>query len=213
MTYKEFIKKHEKDYEVLKLKEQKGMPYKEIASLYQVSSVQIRTRYQKVKLKQFLLYSDYLTQITQSDWAKKKQDICDFYLDHTQIVAYLEYGEYADILTAFRGGEPPTKVDCVIPYRYLDDTLKSQLQTKIVKARDIDKKTFKVIAKELQLTATKTSHLYQSYYNIKVLTAIDRIQPTVGFNFVDYLDKTARYPNKRWKIIKRDYNNLIQDLL
>lgn len=213
MTYIEFIKKHEREYEIFKLREQSDMTYNEIATFYKKSSSCIRSVYHDFKLKQFVLYTNYLEEITQSDWSERKQNILDFYLDYVQIVAYLEYGEYADILKAFRNGEHPTKVDCVIPYRNLDDTLKLDLQTKIRKAREVDKKTFQVIGNELELTPKKASHLYQGYYNKKVIEATKRIQPTVDFKFAEYLHKHAYRPQKKWELIKRDYRDFVQDLL
>lgn len=212
MRYDEFIEANKKNYEVLKMREGKGMLFREIAERLHISVGSARERYQRIKLKQISLYVDYIEEVTgEPGWPEKIKKLLTFYYDLVQVAAYLE-SKYKEILDEFRAGEPSTTVD-FLPYREISREQQRCLENQIVKAKDTDKKTFNKIGEAFGLTVTKTKVLYQNYYHEKIMEAVKIIQPSVDIDLLAYLYSTASRASDRWKIMVRDYGNMIPELL
>lgn len=210
--YDEFIADNKKNYDLMRQRERQGMTFREMAEPLGITVSSARQRYQNFKFKQIMLYVDYLREVTgETGMEKETRKVLLFYFDLVQVAAYLER-EYKELLDDFRGNDPPTVVD-FLPYYEISQERMAALEIQIAKEKDIDKKSFNKIGKELGLTPSKTVVLYQDYFHAKVKDAISVIQPTVDFNLRGYLYSTARRPSDRWKLLVQDYGGLIQNLL
>lgn len=210
VRYDEFIAANKKNYELMRQRERKGMTFSQIAESLGITVSSVRQRYQDFKLKQITLYTGYIRELTgERGLEKKTKKLLLFYYDLVQVAAYLER-EYKELLDDFRGEDPPTVVD-FLPYYEISPERMVELEIQIAKEKDIDKKSFNKIGKELGLTPSKTRVLYQNYYYDRVADAIKAIQPTVDFNLRSYIYGAAQKPSDRWKLLVHAYGDLVQN--
>lgn len=210
MDYLELIKKFEVDYEIVRLKHEKNS-YAEIANHLNINKKRIGQRYNKFVVKLFKSYFIYLRSI---GIKINSSDIWEFFYSWEIATAYLEQ-TYEEPLRLYRYGAPPLMIGfCnVPPYRQLTDKQIRNLEKKIVKARDTQKKTFTIIGNELNLTREKTKRLYELYYHCKVLRAIDKIEPTVDYSFTNFIFSYSYNSRNQWNYILENHTDMVQDLI
>lgn len=209
MTYEKFVEDNNLNYQILEMKLNQGKSYREIANSLNRSIATIGQRYRIFSWNLYTCYFRYLNSIGISVDAS---DIIDFYSATSKAIAYLEK-TYSEPLNTFRGDKPPVFLENVkdlIPYRKLTEKQLLNLEKKVVVAREVQRRTFIDIGKELKITGEKARRIYDLYYHKKVLEAIGRIEPNTDTNYIFDFSNNSRI---RWELLARDYPNVVQGLI
>lgn len=212
MDFRDFMIKHSYGYELLLLRYKDKKTYAEIAKSINAGKQSVRDRVRFFLRDLYKLYYRYLQRIgTEID----NRDICRFYMNDIYAIAYLER-EYSSPLHTFRSNAPPLilpYVDRFPSYRKLSDRQHHNLEKKVADARKNTNKTFEAIGKELKLTGEKAHDIYNYHLHKKIALAIDRIEPTVDFDFETFIYCYFHIPKRRWEYIISEYPDLVQDLI
>ena len=186
------LKKDQKAYEIMILRDQYENTFSGIANEYEISTERVKQFYSRIKIKQAHLYINHIVSILGREKEKEiwqdYYDAADFYKNRTCACAYLEK-KYKDILNKYRCGEPgmPEKfLKALPPYQ---ENLSPEITEIIIKMKEKERKTFIEIGKELQLTREKTRALYESFYHKKNMVLIKILQDKV---------KTKKEKNDIW---------------
>lgn len=160
MEFQELLTRYASHYQITKLRVQQGKTFREIAELYQVSNTRVRQKYRRFLWALLRIYVKYLIENMEDDgFEKHLNDVLNFYDEPLYSIAYLE-SVYKDILDDCRKGESPVITVQFPAFREITPDIKRKLERLIVVARDIDKKKFSEIGRELGLTKEKTESLY-----------------------------------------------------
>lgn len=212
MDFEDFMKKHSYGYELFLLRYKDKKTYSEIASSINMGKQSTRDKVRFFSRDLYKLYYRYLKRIgIEID----NIDIDRFYMNDIYAIAYLER-EYSLPLHTFRSNVPPLilpYVDKFPSYRKLSDRQLHNLEKKVVDARKNTNKTFKVIGKELRLTGEKAHDIYNHLLHKKIVLAIERIEPTVDFDFESFIYHYSNFKTKTWAYIVNNYFDLVQDLI
>lgn len=209
MNYLEFIERHKEKYEVVKLRCE-GKTFKEIGNEFNLCEAGAKYRNRMFISGLYHCYVKFL----ENKGIKNVDKIWDFYVDTAITVAAMEK-IYNEQLSLFRQGNAPLLsiyYKDIPHYRELTKSQIVDLEKIIVGAKKRQMKSYAEIGKMLDLTNRKIKDMYQSYYHRKVKRAVDIVQPTVGFDYFDYLCDYSYYPQIRWKLILEEYSDLVHDL-
>lgn len=173
------LMQNERAYTIMLLRDQQNMPFSAIAAQYGLSITRAMEIYHRIKVKQIRLYMDHIAASLGPEGAgqvkKDYYDAIDCYQDQTYVAAFLEE-KYADILTAYRAGEPgmpPSFTDALPPFK---PQLSKKTIARIIDMRDAEKATFAEIAQKLHLTPEKARHTYESFYSRQVVKLVNAMQ-------------------------------------
>lgn len=209
MTYEKFVEDNSLNYRILEMKLSQGKSYSEIANNFNRSKSTVRERYQTFSWSLYRCYLQYLESIGINI---DSLDIINFYENISNSIAYLEKA-YSEPLNIFRAGKPPVFLESVkdlVPYRKLSERQLLNLEKKIVETRENQGRTFVDIGKKLKITTEKARRIYDFYYHKKVLEVIRRIDPNIDTNYIFSFSNSSYI---RWELIKREFPNLVQDLI
>lgn len=173
------LKKDERAYEVMLLRDQYDNTFTDISKEYGISTARAVQIYNKIKRKQMNLYIHYISFVlghaNTAQIRKIYDGVFECYWDQAYACAYWEE-KYSDVLTEYRGGEPG------MPTRFLTDMppFKPQLSpdtiARVIEMRESEKASFVAIAKELGVTQAKAKHTYYLFYHQKILTRFQELQ-------------------------------------
>lgn len=162
-------------YEMLLLRDQYGNTFTDIAKEFGISVVRVMQIYHCTKMKQVHLYINHIAVAlghqNTSQIREVWENAYECYQDYSYACAYLEK-KYADILTAYRDGEPGMPEEFMKrlpPFRL---KLSEQTVAQVIEMREAEKASFVKIAKELHMTHAKAKHTYEWFYHIRVLKMI-----------------------------------------
>lgn len=188
------IKKNQRAYDIMLLREQQGKTLAAIAKEYGVSPNRIREIYNRQKRKQARLYIVRIAQAlgkeTVGSIEKVYEQALDCYQDRVYACAYLEK-EYGDILTPYRQGEPGASQGLIQSLPPLKPRMDQETAARIVEMREAESASFAQIARALDITRAKARHTYDWYYRQR---AMELIQPLMD---------QARTQEERWEIWNR----------
>lgn len=160
MEFQELLARYASHYQITKLRVEQGKTFREIAELYQVSNTRVRQKYRRFLWALLRIYVKYLIEnIGDDGFERHLNDVLNFYDEPLYSIAYLE-SVYKDILDDCRKGVPPVITVQFPAFREISPDMKRELERQIVAARDMDKKKFSEIGRELGLTKEKTESLY-----------------------------------------------------
>lgn len=160
MEFQELITRYASHYQITKWRVQQGKTYREIAKQSQLSISCVRRKYRCFLWKLFKFYARYLAEeIEDVGFKSHINDVICFYSEPLYGIAYLEQ-VYADILEKCRNGMPPVVTVQFPAFREISPSMEKKVELQIVEKRDIYKKGFNKIARELGLTQEKVYELY-----------------------------------------------------
>lgn len=173
------LKKNERAYEIMLLRDRHGNTFANIANAYGISKERAKQIYYKHKTRQLYLYLNRIALTlghqTTDEVMKIYKQAEDCYQDIAYVCAFLEK-KYKAILTEYRQGEPgmpPQFVRSMPPFR--SKTSKKEV-ARIVEMREAEKASFTKIAKELRMTPAKARHTYDWYYHEQVVELLEALQ-------------------------------------
>lgn len=173
------LKKDEQSYAILLRRDQEGRSFPEIAAAFGLSASWVSQLYYRIKAQQIHLYIRRVAAVlghpdtSQVEQAYGEALAC--YQHVSYACAWLEQ-RYADILTAYRDGEPgmpPSFVRTMPPFQ---TGLDKKTASRIVKMRDTANASFAEIARALYITPEKARRLYDGYYHARVLKQMRRLE-------------------------------------
>lgn len=161
------LKKNERAYRILLLRDQEGKSFTQIASEFHISTEQVRYFYHKHKRKQIELYINHISFVMGHENKHLIKDIYyqvnDWYQDWAFSCGYLEH-KYEDILWEYRQGEPgmPQEfIEKIPPFR---SGLNNAEIANVIHMREVSHMTFIQIGKALNITTEKAKHTYNLFY-------------------------------------------------
>lgn len=161
MEFQQLITRYSSHYQIMKLRVQEGKTFREIAEQFQLSITRVRQKYCHFLWELFKFYARYLTkEIKDAGFKKHMDNVICFYEEPLYAIAYLEQ-VYADVLEDCRNGMPPIVTTQFPVFREISPSMERKLELQIVAAKDIDKKNFYIISRELDLTKEKVRAIYQ----------------------------------------------------
>lgn len=160
MEFQELLTRYASHYQITKLRVEQGKTFREIAELYQVSNTRVRQKYRRFLWALLRIYVKYLIENMEDDSLERHlNDVLNFYDEPLYSIAYLE-SVYKDILDECRKGVPPVITVQFPAFREISPDMRRKLERQIVVARDVDKRKFSEIGREMGLTKEKTESLY-----------------------------------------------------
>lgn len=172
------LKKNERAYEIMLLRDQHGNAFTDIAKEYGISHERTRQQYSKIKFRQSRLYINHIATTLGYDDASEIQKVFDAamacYETWPHACAYLEV-QYKGILDEYRAGEPGMPAQFIKKMPPFKPELSTRAVASVIRMREVENTPFTEIAKKLRITQEKAEHVYQSYYHKKVLACIDAL--------------------------------------
>lgn len=207
------LKENERAYEVMIMRDQNNNSYSDMAKKFELSSNRVLQIYYRTKMKQVKLYARYLAIVNrhESNDVFTTNALYECYWDFKYVAAYYEK-EYRDILTEYRAGEPgmPEKFIAMLP-PYIKE-ISVETTNRAVHLREVEKKTYMAIGKELLLTEAKAKREYEMYYHKKVMALEDKIKDKIkdqtGKGFWDYFD-TLQSSKKQYEMLIQNFPGLL----
>lgn len=164
MDFKTFMNQYESHYQITNLRLKQEMTFREISELFHVSITRVRQKYRRFLWALLRFYCLYIVKTTNdSNFKNHMEEVLDFYHIPLYTIAYLET-TYKEILDICRDGFPPVVAIHFPAFRELSPSMESKLMSQVVHARDTDKKDFRTIGQDLDLTREKAISLYDHYY-------------------------------------------------
>lgn len=205
------LKKNERAYEIMLLRDQYNNTFTDISKEYKVSVQRVRQIYNKIKIKQIHLYINYISVAlgheSTSHIRKVYDEAYECYQEWTYTCAYLEK-KYKSILDEYRAGEPgmPTQfINGLPPFK---PTLSKKTVARVIEMREVEKASYIAIGKELHMTQAKARHTYEWFYHKQVLEIIKSLQKKAG----SYEEKETiwDYYFRGFKTSKKRYDALME---
>ena len=173
------IKENTRAYDIMLLRDQQGTSYADIARAYNLSAIRIVQIYHKLKFRQIRLYIQHITfTLGHENIAEIRDEYTlayDCYQDRTYACAYLE-NTYKTILTAYRNGEPGMPEPFMKSLPPFKRKFSQKTTSRIIKMREVERKSFIAIAKELRITRAKAIQLYDWFYHERIMAIIQLLQ-------------------------------------
>jgi len=206
------LKENERAYEVMLLRDLYGNTYTDIAKEYGVRLTRIIQLYHKSKIKQLRLYTRHLAIVYghENTTAFSINAIHDCYWDFKYVAAYFEK-EYGDILTEYRAGEPGMPEQFIATLPPFIEALSAKTIDRLIQMREVEKKTYPAIGKDLLLTEARAKREYELYYHRKVMAMFDVVKEKTGEDVSHYYLDLRYGAKKRYDTILRDYSELIDN--
>lgn len=209
------LKKNRRGYEILMLRTQHNLPFKEIAKKYGLTLIRAREIYSRMQIKQIHLYIRHISiALGNSDTSEVHKDFRDAYecyQNPSYVCAYLEQ-KYADILAEYRAGEPGLPDAFLRNLPPLKLSLDEQTVSRIVELRETKKASFPVIAKELEITPEKARQAYDYFYHQKLLPCVYALQEAAETSeekeaiWQRYMNQ-RQSPKKRYELLINETNH------
>lgn len=179
------LKKNERAYEIMLLKDQNGNTFADIAKEFGISVVRARQIYVRQKIKQKNLYINHITSVLghndTSQVRKVYEQADNCYQNRTYACAYLEK-KYKEILDEYRNGEPGMPKEFIKSIPPLRGELSRKTINRIVEMHEVENATFVDIGKELHITPEKAKHSYGKYYSAKTIDVIAEMESRAKSN-------------------------------
>lgn len=173
------LKKDQRAYDILMLREQHQNTFANIAKEYGISTERVITLYFQIQIKKIRLYVSHIAFVLGhegiSTIRKEVDTVFDCYREYPYICAYLEK-KYERILTEYRGGEPGCPEAFIKSLPPLKPEPDREMIARIVEMREIEKASFIAIGKEMDMTPEKARHTYEMFYHLQVLDHVNRLQ-------------------------------------
>lgn len=200
--------KDKRSYEIMLLRDQ-GFSFTDIAKQYDIKYGRVAYYYQRLKVKQIILYINHIA-FTLGHATKKEilsvfNAAIDFYCSFTYACAYLEM-KYKDILDEYRQGEPGMPEEFIKALPPFKKKVSGKVVLRIVEMRDVEKATFTKIAEELHITGEKAKQEYDGYYRSKINEYINGL-PRDSIEYKKLNDAEFRVVNNNISS-KRQYDML-----
>lgn len=161
------LKKNERAYRILLLRDQEGKSFAQIASEYHISTGQARSIYHKHKRKQIELYINHISFVMGHETKEQIKNIYyhvnDWYQDWAFSCGYLEK-KYEDILREYRQGEPGMPQEFIEKMPPFRSGLNNTEIANVIHMREMMNMTFIQIGKTLNITTEKAKHTYNLFY-------------------------------------------------
>lgn len=212
VEFEKLIEKQRKNYSIVILKNQQEKTFKEIAKQLNVSVSCVKQRHNDFLYDLYNLYIEYLNS---KQIELECREIYKFYKTICLSIAYLEK-EYKGYLDLFRNGEPPIILQSytdIPPFRKLTKEKNLELEKRILKAREQQKRTFSDIGKEYGLSKEKAKSIYDLYYYKKVVIAHKRIKEARNYPIKEFIYSHYVSPKSKWQFIVNEYKELVIDLI
>lgn len=206
------LKQNERTYQMLLLHDQHGLTLTEIAKIFKITPERVKQLYHKLKLEQVHLYINHLAAVLEADSASQVQNVLcaayECYQDWTYVCAYLEK-KYKVILKEYRNGEPGMPTAFIRTMSPFKPKLSEETVARVVQLREVQKATFKAIAKELHLTQAKAKDTYDKFYHKKSLALVHALQEKAASEeeknaIWAYYFRGCHSPKKRYDILTQD---------
>lgn len=173
------LKKDQRAYEILILRDQHQNTFEDIANEYNVSKNRVIALYNRIKVKQIRLYVNHISiALGHEDTAIIRADFdaaFDSYREFQYICAFLEK-KYKKILDEYRSGEPGLPAQFIEGLPPLKPELSKDEIARIVEMREKEKQTFIKIGIEMRITPEKAKHEYHTFYKEPVFEYIAALQ-------------------------------------
>lgn len=195
------LKQDKRAYEIMLLRDQYENTFADIAKEFEMSVAWVVQIYNKLKVQQSRLYINHIAEVLGHENTSQVREVFDAaykcYKDFSYACAFLEK-KYTDILTTYRDGEPgmpPSFIKSMPPFK---PKLSKKTIARVIEMREVQKKSFIAIAKELRMTQAKARHTYEAFYHKKVLELI-----------IDLQEKAETDEEKRaiWEYCYRGYKS------
>lgn len=206
------LKEDKRRYEILLLHDQEGKRFSEIADIYHISSNRVHSLYYKIKYQQFHLYSDHIAAaLGESAGMQIKKEVWDAYECYRDIIYVCTWLEknYADILTAYRAGEPGLPAQVIRALPPLRTALRNKTVARVVALREEKHASYKAIAKELRMTPEKARYTYEVFYHEKALKILKGLEAKAKSE-TERREIRKRYLYQ-YRSAKKAYEALLQD--
>lgn len=166
-------------YEIMLLRDQRGVSFAEIAAKFQLSTAGARQIYNKMKIKQLRLYISRIAAAGEGETVasarKAAAAALECYQELPFAVAYLEK-EYAAVLTPYRQGQPGMPEAFLRALPPFTPQLRRKTVSRIVELRETEKASFHAIAQRFHITPAKARRTYEMYYHEKLLALVRALQ-------------------------------------
>lgn len=211
------LKENKRAYEILLLRDLHDNAYTDIAKELNVSAALVISNYYTVKIRQMRYYINHLAIINGhqniDDFRKVYHHAHDCYQDPRYVTAYFEK-EYGEILSEYRAGEPAIAEQFIQNLPPFKIKWSKNTISRVIEMREVERKSFAEIGKEIKATKSKAEHLYEWYYHQKWLTVCDKVRETYygGQRSDDFKDHYKEYKTakKRLENVIKDYPELFE---
>ena len=203
------LKENAQNYAVMLSRDVHENTFAAIAREFTLPRAKARQTYSKMKLKQLRLYAWHLAIVHghENTNAFLINAIYACYWDFGYTAAYFEK-EYADILTEYRSGEPGMPARFIAALPPLITTVPAQTLERLIQMREVEKKPYPAMGRELLLSGTRTKREYEIYYHKKTMTLLHLIEEKTGETVGgDYL-KLRCGTKKQYEMLCHDYPEL-----
>jgi len=206
------LKKDERAYEIMLLRDQHDNTFKDIAKEYEISIARVIEIYRRTKVHQIRLYINHISIMLDhentSQIGKVFNDANECYWDRTYAAAYLEK-KYADILNEYRAGEPGMPMHFIKNMPPYKSKLSRKAINRVIEMREKEKASFKKIGNALRITQAKAKRTYDWFYHVKVLAIIEDLQKKAD----SYEEERAirDYYFRKYNSPKRRYDEIIKN--
>ncbi len=208
------LQDNKRSYEIMILRDQHSNSFSDIAIEHSITSPCVISHYSKIKIRQIRLYINHLSVVNNHDSTAHFREIFrtayNCYQDYQCAAAYLEK-EYRVILIEYRAGEPGMPEQFLAKLPPLRKNRSRKTIDRVIEMREVEKKTYAEIGKQLRMTRQCAEHLYQSFYHKKVLAILEHIEKETGEKVWDLYFRSSHQAKKRYEMIRRDYPELSVD--
>lgn len=193
--------------------------FAEIAKEYGVSVNTVIDNYNKILRLKIRLYVNHLSIVYGCEntayFRKIWGNAYECYAGEKYVVAYFEK-EYADILSAYRNGEPgmPDRILRDLPP--LQNEFSRHTVSSVIQLRETNGMTYAAIGTRLSLTKEKAEYLYNRYYHVLYNELLEKIIEITGDkNLCDRYRKAipVGYGKKMYDCLIKDYPELCKKFL
>lgn len=160
------LKQNERAYDIMLLRDQRYNTFTNIAKEYEISVIRVTQIYNKIKIKQIRLYINHISVVLGHENTSQISKVFDnankCYKDWSYVCAYLE-NKYKDILYEYRAGEPGIPMQFMESMPPFRPKLSKKTIARVIAMREVEKASYKTIAKELCMTQAKVKYIYESF--------------------------------------------------
>lgn len=204
------LKKDQRAYAILLLRDQEGASFTKIAKKFGVSATRAMQKYNEIKMRQSHLYINHIAFVLGHEnslqIARFFAEVRECYYSRVCACAYFEQ-QYDYILTPYRAGEPGMPKCFIKKLPPFTPTLSKSTVAKLVELRETQRATYAQIAAQLQITKEKAKAAYEGFYHQKTIVLMKALLKKVKST----KEKRAIYDDfLSCKTSKKQYETLMQ---
>ncbi len=211
------LKLKPRDYEILLLRDLYDKTYTDIAKEFEISPRRVTQVYYRMKRKQIRLYINHLSIVNGHENVRQFMElyrtVYECYRDDTYAVAYLEK-KYKASLAEYRAGEPGMPQQFIKSMPPFKPDFGEKLIKRVIEMREVEKKSYVEIGKELRITRSKAHDEYEMFYHKKVMAYIDTLQAQTNSLsekdfFLDHYFRSNVTSKNRYELILWEHPELL----